>query len=148
MWIVLFFGVVTLVNATMIVLALRTMPGVQVRNAYEASQTYNRERERILAQDALGLEVEISKAGLRSEGMFSVMVRDRNGAPVTGLEAELRLARPVNQRFDLSRALVEGGGGRYGVQLPPLAAGQWVLTLDLARGETLRHRSDSRIMIE
>lgn len=142
-----FFLVTSSVNAVMITLAVRTMPGVSVKNAYEASQAFNAEATRIAAQDALGLQVEVARAGLRSGGEFVLMVRDKQGNPVSGLEAVVRLGRPVDQRFDVVLPLTPDMVGRYRAALPPLALGQWDITIELMRKDALLYRAHERIVV-
>jgi nitrogen fixation protein FixH len=55
-----FFVVVTSVNAFMMTMAIKTMPGVDVKSAYEASQTYNAEIMRAHEQDARGWTADVT----------------------------------------------------------------------------------------
>jgi len=142
-----FFLVTSSVNGVMMMLAIRTMPGVSVKNAYEASQAFNAEAARIAAQDALGLQVEVARAGLHSGGQFLLTVRDKEGNPATGLDGQLRIGRPVDQRFDVTLQLVAQGAGRYAAALPDLSLGQWDLTLELTRGGASLYRTHERVMI-
>lgn len=48
------FGIIIAVNLTLAFNAVRTFPGVEVRNSYVASQFYDRDRK---AQEALGWDV-------------------------------------------------------------------------------------------
>jgi nitrogen fixation protein FixH len=133
-----FFAVVFGVNLVMMTLALRTMPGTQTRSAYEASQRFNHELDRIAAQDRRGWQVEIGLAALAGGGPVAVEARDREGNVLSGLEAMAQFERPADARFDQRIMLTERGGGRYAGVPESLAPGQWLLTVTLAReGETL-----------
>lgn len=142
-----FFLITSGVNAVMITLAVRTMPGVSVKNAYEASQAFNAEAARIAAQDALGLQVDVLRAGLHSNGEFVLLVRDKQGTSVSGLDASVRIGRPVDQRFDITFPLTLEGAGRYRAALPILASGQWDVTIELMRKDALIYRSHERIVV-
>jgi nitrogen fixation protein FixH len=142
-----FFLIITGVNAVMMVLAIRTMPGVSVKNAYEASQAFNAETARIAAQDALGLQVNVARAGIRSQGQFLLTVRDKQGVPVSGLDVRLSIGRPVDQKFDVILPLSMQKAGQYGASMPVIAAGQWDMTIELMRGTETLYRTHERVMI-
>lgn len=141
----LFFGVIFGVNMVMMTLAIRTMPGVEVKSTYEASQQFNRKLDAIAEQDARGWQVEIASAALTKERMLGITVRDKAGAALTGLEVLARLERPTDDKLDRKVVLVEQGGGRYGVALPDLARGQWQLTIEIRQGGARQFLAQRRI---
>lgn len=142
-----FFAVIGAVNAVMIYLAINTMPGTQVKSAYEASQGFNRGLDAIAAQDKLGWQVDVATTGLHSGAPLNVHVRDRNGEAMAGLEVRVRVERPTDARLDRKLTLVETGGGRYSAALPELVAGQWTLIIEIFRGDTRRFVSERRIVL-
>lgn len=142
-----FFAVIATVNAVMIYLALQTMPGTQVKSAYEASQRFNRGLEAIATQDKLGWQVDVATTGLQSGAPLNIHVRDRNGETISGLEVQVRIERPTDARLDRKVRLVDTGGGRYGAALPDLAGGQWTLIVEIYRGESRQFVSERRIVL-
>jgi nitrogen fixation protein FixH len=139
-----FFGVITAINAVMIVLALRTMPGLEVRSAYEASQRFNRELDAIDAQDQRGWQVDIAAAALR-DGRIGVEIRDRTGKALANLEVLARFERPTDARMDRAVALVAVAAGRYEAASPGLVPGQWLLTVEIRQEGQRRFLSKRRI---
>lgn len=143
-----FFAVIFAINATMIVAAIRTMPGTAVGSAYEASQRFNRRLEAIVAQDHLGWQVDIGTTNLRAGGTVSVEVRDRGGLIVSGLDARVRIGRPAIAGLDRDYILAETVGGRYVAALPPHAPGQWQVALELSRNGERIFTSTRRVLLK
>ncbi len=143
-----FFSVILAVNMTMMTLAIRTMPGSEVKSSYEASQRFNRGLDAIAEQDRRGWQVDIVTTGIRSGGPFSVHVRDRAGEALGGLRVEARIARPADARFDQRIALSDLGVGRYGAGLPELSPGQWLIGVEIFRGDDRLFVSQRRIVLK
>jgi nitrogen fixation protein FixH len=142
-----FFGIIFAVNFTMMTLAIRTMPGVNAKSAYEASQHFNRALDTIAAQDRLGWQVDIATTGIRSGAPLNVHVRDRSGEALLGLAVRARIERPTDARFDRALTLTEVGDGRYAGPLPTLAPGQWTLIVEILRGSAQQFVSERRIIL-
>lgn len=71
------FGVIIAVNLTLAFQAVRTFPGLEVKNSYVASQTFERDR---IAQQALGWDV---KAWLENDALhLQILENGRAIAPV------------------------------------------------------------------
>ncbi len=112
------FGVVIGVNAVMAVLALGTFPGLEARNPYVVSQTFDADRD---AQIALGWDVSVTFAS----GLLRLSILDDRGLPVEPetLDATLGRATHVNEditpefRFD----------GMTHIASAELAPGNWNL---------------------
>jgi nitrogen fixation protein FixH len=121
---VTFFGVIIGVNLTMAYFANSSWSGLIVANGYVASQEFNRGEERIRAQAMLGWAAELAHDG----GTFSVTMKTKDGTPLSGLELEGTLRRPVTARDDLALAFTAQGSGRYSAPVI-LARGQWELAL-------------------
>ncbi|MCA0400723.1 MAG: FixH family protein [Proteobacteria bacterium] len=143
---VAFFAVIFAVNMVMMTLALRTMPGIEVKSAYEASQRFNRELEAAQAQDQLGWQVDVVTARLKS-GVLGVELRDKTGAPLGGLEVFARIERPTDAKLDQRIKLFVEGPGRYGAEFPPLATGQWLLTIEARQGGARRFLSQRKVLL-
>lgn len=142
----LFFGVIFAVNAVMVTVALRTMPGTEVKSAYEASQRFNRELDAAEAQDQLGWQVDVTTARMRA-GALAVELRDRSGAPLAGLEVLARIERPTDAKLDQRVKLFAEGAGRYVAEFPALAAGQWLLTIEARESGARRFLSQRKVLL-
>lgn len=143
-----FFGMIGIVNAVMINLALTTLPGTQTKSAFEDSQKFNRQLDAIAAQDARGWQVDIMTAGLKSGAPLVVNAHDKAGETLGGLAVSARIERPTNARFDHALVLKDVGGGRYVAALPELEAGQWLLTVEMKRGSERVFVSQRRVVIK
>jgi len=66
------FGIIIAVNITMATQAIRTFPGLEVKNSYVASQEFN---TRLHAQQALGWEIYADW----QDGMVHLSITDANG---------------------------------------------------------------------
>jgi len=86
------FGIIIAVNLVMAVNAVRTFPGLEVKNSYVASQTFDADRA---AQEALGWNVTLKTDG----DLLRLSIRDDLGHPVqvAGLGGILGRATNVSQ---------------------------------------------------
>ncbi|SNS14196.1 FixH family protein [Tropicimonas sediminicola] len=89
------FGVIIAVNITMAVLAVGSFPGLEVKNSYVASQTFNDDKA---AQEALGWTVDADV----EDGLLTIAFTGRSGYPVEveSLEAILGRATHVKDDFE------------------------------------------------
>jgi len=118
------FGVIVGVNIALAVSAVKTFPGLEVRNSYVASQTFDERRE---AQQALNWTVRAH----HSDGVLTLSITDAGGQPVraAALDATVGRATHVAEdmipdfRFDGSAyvAPVELGGGNWNIRMTALA---------------------------
>ncbi|SIR17085.1 FixH family protein [Bosea sp. (in: a-proteobacteria)] len=143
-----FFLVVAGVNATMMTFAIRTMPGLDVKSAYESSQRFNSEFDRMRTQDQRGWQAE-GTARRQGEGaVISLRLRDRLGAPITGLAVEAALDHPATHALDRQATLRETAPGTYTASLDAVHAGRWHLAITATRaGETV-FVSQNRIVLK
>ena len=98
----LFFAVIIAVNIVLAVQAVRTFPGLEVKNAYVASQGWDADRK---AQLALGWQVSARV----HEGMLRLEFLDASGAPVQPARIEGIFGRATSTRDDQTPAFVFGG---------------------------------------
>lgn len=143
-----FFLVVVGANATMLVMALRTMPGVEVKSAYETSQRFNREIARMHQQTARGWQAQ---AEIQREGEAAVIVlglRDQSGAAVSELAVEARLLRPATRQEDREARLAEAAPGQYRGLIDAVHAGAWMLALQARRDGEIVFTSRSRVFLK
>jgi nitrogen fixation protein FixH len=138
-----FFAVVTSVNAYMMSVAIRTMPGVDVKSAYEASQTYNAEIARAQAQNARGWSADVSLGAKESERDVVIRLTDKAGAPVQGLAIEARLAHPADRKADIASRAQEIAPGVYSARFALAHTGAWDLVIEGrdTGGEVYKSRS-------
>lgn len=97
------FGVIIGVNLLMAWFAIRTFPGLEVRNSYVASQGFN---ARLAAQRALDWTADASLIG----GRLSVRLTDANGAAAPVATITATLGRPTTEREDITPELVFDNG--------------------------------------
>ncbi|MCP4206818.1 MAG: FixH family protein [Shimia sp.] len=115
------FGVIVAVNLTLAWNAVATFPGVEVKNSYVASQSFDKRRD---AQEALGWDVSAWAKG----GLLILSITDENGTPVqvTNLDAVLGRATHVQDdripdfQFD----------GKAYVAREELAPGNWNIRMN------------------
>lgn len=143
-----FFLVVAGANATMLAMALRTMPGVEVKSAYETSQRFNGEIARMHRQAERGWQAQ---AEIRRDGEAAVVVlglRDPSGAAVSGLAVEARLLRPATRQEDREVKLAEAAPGQYRGLIGEAHAGAWTLALEARRDGEIVFSSRSRVFLK
>jgi nitrogen fixation protein FixH len=133
--IVLFFLVVASVNALMMTLAIRTFPGADARNGYDASQNYNREIAASREQHDRGWVSDITFVRDAEKAKLSVALHAKDGQPVTGLRIIADLAHPSDKRKDHRAELNEVRPGIYEALEGGLAAGAWGLTITGTKGD-------------
>ena len=123
---VAFFGVVLAANATMIVVATTTWPGLQTEQAYQRGLAHDEALAAAAAQAALGWQVEFAfeQTGERS-GTLRLDLTDRFGHALQDGSVQVAFVRPTHGGHDLVVELNHHYGGRYlrDVALP--LAGQW-----------------------
>ena len=136
----LFFAIVIAVDVLFIVKAYDSFSGQIVKNPYEAGLAFNQRLRDQRHQVALGWQVD---AGLEPAGDLVVVVRDKAGAPVTGLTARAVLERPATEKGRLELSFREAAPGFYRVA-PRLAAGAWDMTAILD-GPAGQFRAERRI---
>jgi nitrogen fixation protein FixH len=142
-----FFGVIAAVNGVMMTLAIRTMPGLDVKNGYVASQAMNREIGSMRLQEERGWKADVSAQLKDRLAPVSVSLTDREGKPVTDLAVTARLAHPALTRADHSAALIEYRPGFYAADLADVQAGAWTLVVEATRGGERVFASRNRIVL-
>ncbi|WP_296423674.1 FixH family protein [Yoonia sp.] len=127
------FGIIIAVNLTLAYQAVATFPGLETRNSYVASQTFDADRA---AQDALHWDVTATLIDTR----LTVVIRDENGAPVAPTIIGATFGRATHTGQDSTPAFIWDGEALTA----PVAASQgyWNLRLHLeaADGTQFRRR--------
>jgi nitrogen fixation protein FixH len=140
-----FFTVVAGVNAVMMTAAIRTMPGLEVKNSYVASQHYNADIAAMRAQTARGWATQLQVRLAQGTARVGVDMADAGSTPLTGLAVTARLAHPVDRNADREVALTETAPGHYTASLAGIHAGAWDVVLEAGRGEAVAFRSRNRV---
>jgi nitrogen fixation protein FixH len=117
---VTFFGIIITVNVFMAYSAVSTFPGLEVRNGYIASQSFD---DRRAAQEALGWTARVEV----EDGRLSVAIKDTEGRPVQAGNVRALVGRPTSTRDDFTPDLVFNG--RVYHAPVELAEGKWILHL-------------------
>lgn len=110
------FAIIIGVNLVLAFSAVKTFPGLEVRNSYVASQEFD---ERRAAQTALGWSVEARHTG----GLLVLSITDEMGKPVEVASLEAVLGRPTHVKDDMQPAF-QFDGTAY-VAPVELSDGNW-----------------------
>lgn len=118
------FGIIIAVNLTLAWNAVQTFPGLEVKNSYVASQSFDAERS---AQLALGWDVSA-----RLQGDQLVLAITKDGQPVQPDITSALFSRATSVRADQTpqftfdgttfRAPVQAGAGNWNLRLVAQAA--------------------------
>jgi len=133
-----FFVVIIAVNLVLAVQAVRTFPGLEVKNSYLASQTFDRERH---AQEALGWSAQAAVEA----GELVLTLSGPDGRAVQDAAVSATLGRATVRTEDRALALVfNGADWRAPVLVGP---GRWHLQVQAtaADGTAFRQRLGIRV---
>jgi nitrogen fixation protein FixH len=115
-----FFIVIIAVNLVLAWQAIATFPGIEVRNSYVASQSFDADRD---AQQALGWTAQARVQG----DILTLSLTDANGAPVQAATVEATFGRATVARDDQTPRLQFDG---IAYAAPVITApGNWILRL-------------------
>lgn len=119
------FSVIIGVNLTLAFSAVRTFPGLEVKNSYVASQSFDTRRN---AQNALGWNVRADAAG----GLVFLSITDQNGEGVRVAKLDATLGRATHVQDDQTpdfqfrdgvyQAPAELGAGNWNIRMKAIAA--------------------------
>lgn len=144
---VLFFLVVAGVNATMMTMAIRTMPGLAVRNSYDASQLYNGEIALMRAQEERGWKAAARLRLVGEEALVSLDMRDKAGVLIGDLDVSVRLEHPEDRSKDRVVTLVRNSAGLYEGALQPVSRGARDLLIEASRSGERVYVSRNRVFL-
>jgi nitrogen fixation protein FixH len=114
------FGVIIGANLTLAYNAVSTFPGLEVKNSYEASQVFDRNKE---AQLSLGWTVAAEVA----DGELRVTINDAEGRPVNPPELTGIFGKATHVKADVTPEFVYQGGVH--VARVPATPGNWNLRM-------------------
>lgn len=115
------FSIIIGVNVALAVNAVRTFPGLETKNSYVASQTFDAERA---AQKALGWE---ATAGFDGDAL--VLRFDTENGPVQPVITKATLGRATHVGDDQTPVFAYDGEAFVAI-VPDLAPGKWDLRLE------------------
>jgi nitrogen fixation protein FixH len=115
-----FFAVIISVNLVLAWQAIATFPGLEVRNSYVASQSFDADRA---AQQALGWQV----SALVEDGTLRLAILDAAGRPVAVTDLTGTFGRATSVRDDQTPAFVFDGSAYVAPVVT--APGNWNLRL-------------------
>ncbi len=133
------FGVIIAVNAVMIVSAVRTFPGLDVKNSYVASQEFD---ARKADQERLGWVTKIAY----ENGAVMLFIEDEEGRAVTPSEVNLTIGRATTDRFD--EAVDLRFNGEAFVADVALGEGKWLGFLDAVASDGTAFRQMHNIWVK
>lgn len=133
------FGIIIGANLVLAVQAVRTFPGLEVKNSYVASQSFDARRK---AQEALGWSVATE---ITPQGQLRIAFSDRDGRMVQPVSVEALVGRSTSATEDQRPTLVFDGGA----YTAPVSAGRgvWVVRVTAVAedGTTFEKRLTIRV---
>ncbi|MDJ1017598.1 MAG: FixH family protein [Paracoccaceae bacterium] len=87
------FSIIIAVNLLLATKAVTTFPGLEVKNSYVASQSFEERRD---AQEELGWTTDVAYA----DGALTLAFADQAGQPVAPKTLSLLIGRKTNSTFD------------------------------------------------
>ncbi|HIJ83372.1 MAG TPA: hypothetical protein HPQ00_04110, partial [Magnetococcales bacterium] len=135
-WIVallLFFVFLLGANGFMIYRALTTFSGVTTPHHYEQGLAFNTILAQRKGQNESGVSAWLLDPGLVSgeSGKVRLVLKDRLGAPLTGVQVQGVLYRSVQAGMDQPFVMLEQEPGHYETRITPPLPGHWELRLEL-----------------
>lgn len=122
-----FFAAIIAVNVGFAMVAVDSFPGEDVRRSYLQGLNYNETLAERRRQAALGWHASAALEDAGGLAQLVVIIRDRDGAPVSGLSLTGVLRWPADERLDRALAFIPDGDGRYVARLDDLQPGHWRL---------------------
>ncbi len=123
------FAIIISVNLILAYNAVRTFPGLEVKNSYVASQQFDEKRA---AQTALGWTVRSDAA----DGLVRLSITDSNGQPVEVQALDAVLGRATHTKDDMRPDFVFDGTAY--VAPAELAAGNWNIRMSALSADGTR----------
>ena len=143
-----FFAFVFVVNGAMIYSALSTNSGLVAKEPYRKGLHYN---ERIAADERQALLGWSDTVDLGRDGHLAVALADTHGRPIEGKTVAVLIGRPSTDRADIRLSLHEAVPGRYEAKTAPLAAGNWLVALEVradAQADEPLYRARRRLWLK
>ncbi|HUO53187.1 MAG TPA: FixH family protein [Rhodoblastus sp.] len=142
-----FFGVMLIVNFIFASYAVKTFSGLDADNPYDTGLAYNKEIAAAKAQQTLRWSVDLNRTAESDATQITVSVKDKDGKPVSGLDAELNFYFPATRKLDRQVAAAPIAEGVYS-GAASLHHGRWELELTLKRNGERLFRSRNSFLVE
>ncbi|MGD1880598.1 MAG: FixH family protein [Kiloniellaceae bacterium] len=123
------FGIIIAVNAVFVVLALDTFTGLTTENPYKEGLAYNKVLAARDAQRDLGWQGTVRTDTAGGEDSITVMLSDKAGDPLGGLELAGTLRRPIHAGEDQPLNWQEASPGHYRAVVALPERGNWDLVV-------------------
>ena len=120
------FSIIIAVNLALAYSAVSTFPGLEVKNSYVASQSFDEDRA---AQESLGWTVSAHAR----DGEVTLSLKDAAGAPVKAAKLQATLGRATHVRDDTTPDF-EFDGQNY-VAKASLSPGNWNIRMQAEAGD-------------
>lgn len=141
---VVFFGIIAAVNGVFMYMALDTWPGLTTQDAYKKGLNYNETLKSQEAQRALGWGIEIELVDGKT---LKVQVNEKNNAPLSGLDVQAVIARPLGDETSTLVRFKEIMPGNYATEF--LAAqGRWKINLMVKGAEGEVSETHHEILVQ
>lgn len=137
----LFFGTIIAVNIVMATAAVRTFPGLNAKNGYVASQTYNLLLDDAAAQMKRGWQASLDAV----DGHLRLVLKDRGGTQLRGLTVTALVGRPASAASDRVLRLQPAPDGYKTTER--LAPGRWLLEVEAREGGRLVWRETRALAV-
>jgi nitrogen fixation protein FixH len=128
---VVFFGVMFVVNGIFVYFAVSTFSGGDTSDPYRKGLNYNETLEAAARQEERGWQTNVAYDD--KTGRLELHFTDKNAIPVTGLGIRAKLSRPATDKEDRHVVLAETGPGVYAAAVD-LAPGLWVISVASREG--------------
>jgi nitrogen fixation protein FixH len=144
-----FFGVTIGVNALFATYALSTFSGEDESKPYLRGLAYNETLAKRAAQAVLNWQatIEIAREG-ENDALVSVSIMAGDGTPLSALEVEATLRRPVDARRDRTVRLEAVGDGAYRGRVADVERGQWDVVARAAAAGGAAFEAERRVMLK
>lgn len=141
---VVFFGVIFVVNGVFVYFATTTFSGISEEDAYRKGLHYNETIAAYKSQQALAWTHAAEIVGDHIE----LRISDADEKPVSNLEVIGTMQRPVADGEDRALAFRQTGPGLYVATVGPFEPGQWQLEAEAkpyGRQQTPPYRMTARL---
>ena len=142
-----FFSIMLAANFVMARLAVKTFPGLDNDNPYDAGIAYNQEIAQAKAQADLGWSVELTRTQDGAATQLTATVKDKEGRPVSGLDVAVHFYYPATRKLDRMVTASAVADGVYS-GAAPLASGHWEVEIDLSRNGQRQFRTRNNLTVE
>ncbi len=114
-----------------IVIGSRSFEGTVVDKPYETGLAWDEARRK---RESLGWSAVLQEAMYKTgKNDLIVIVRDKNGSPLSDAVVSIAISRPSTRAFDRTYRTVARPNGRYRAAIDLPLYGSWEVTIDVSR---------------